>query len=142
MMAFFSSVMLTNLSLIELKHLVNPDCTMDKGTVSFNHELTFRVRSDISQEDMKDVGMIAIINLEGVNENNERVFHIVANYDAEFHLIDNKDFFLANTDEQSHYCFTLMYPYILSDFLNILKSAGFEGVSLPLSVHPKDMVKL
>ncbi|MNU99037.1 hypothetical protein D3C71_891590 [compost metagenome] len=142
MMAFFSSVMLTNLTLNELSHSINPECTMDKGTVSFNHELTFRIRSDIDQEVLKDVNMIAMINLEGVNEKNERVFHVVANYDAEFELINNKEFFLVNTDEQSHYCFTMMYPYILSDVLPILKRAGFEGITLPLSVHPKDMVKL
>ncbi|MND19032.1 hypothetical protein D3C80_93320 [compost metagenome] len=141
MMNFFGSVSLDSVLIKSMSFNVNDDIKAENGRVAINHEIVLMNPKDMEQESIEFVKLMVSLDLNGLDTNDNSFFTLKNTYEAYFNVINNKHFFTSEIKERSHFCFLLIYPYIVEDIQQILKRAGIEGVELALSASPEDMVR-
>ncbi|MBS2781753.1 hypothetical protein [Aeromonas salmonicida] len=139
MINFLGSIALDSFYLTRVDFTTSSKESTGSGNVSFRNEIKLMMPSDIPDDKIEYMKLIIDIEVDGKDDGNEELFRFNSGYEAYFKLINNKAFFEGNLKARSHYCFTLMYPYVMDDLLPLLKRAGVEGVELPLSAALEDM---
>lgn len=140
MIDFFSSVNLDSIYLKDMSFNIHDDVNAENGTVAINHEIILMNPKDTEQKDIEFVKLQASIELDGIGVDKRSFFTLNNNYEAFFNITNNKSYFSCEIKERTHFCFLLIYPYIVEDIQQVLKRAGIEGVELALSASPEDMV--
>lgn len=141
MMNFFGSVSLDSVLMKSMSFNINDDIKAENGRVAINHEIVLMNPKDMEQESIEFVKLMVSLDLDGLDTNDNSFFTLKNTYEAYFNVINNKHFFTSKIKERSHFCFLLIYPYIVEDIQQTLKRAGIEGVELALSASPEDMVR-
>lgn len=141
MIDFFSSVNLDSVYLKDMSFNINDDVNAENGTVAINHEIILMNPKDTEQKDIEFVKLQAHIELDGIGVDKEAFFTLKNNYEAFFNITNNNAYFSCDIKERTHFCFLLIYPYIVEDIQHVLKRAGIEGVELALSASPEDMIR-
>lgn len=141
MIDFFSSVNLDSVYLKDMSFNVYDDVNAENGTVAINHEIILMNPKDTEQKDIEFVKLQAYIELNGIAVDGKSFFTLNTNYEAFFNVVNNHAYFSCDIKDRTHFCFLLIYPYMVEDIQNILKRAGIDGVELALSASPEDMVR-
>ncbi|MBE8733889.1 hypothetical protein [Aeromonas veronii] len=139
MINFLGSVALDTFYLTRVDFTTSGKENTGSGNVSFENKITILTPNDIPDDEVEYIKLIIDIDVDGKDDANEMLFKFSSGYEAYFKVLNNKAFFEASLKTRSHYCFSLMYPYVMDDLLPLLKRAGVEGVELPLSAALEDM---
>lgn len=139
MIDFLGSVALDTFYLTGVNFTTHDKGSTGSGNVSFGNKITLMMPNDIPTDEVEYIKLIIDIDVDGKDDADEELFMFNSGYEAYFKIINNKAFFEASLKTRSHYCFSLMYPYVMDDLLSLLKRAGVEGVELPLSAALEDM---
>lgn len=139
MINFLGSVSLDTFYLTRVSLTTSGKSIPSNGNISFGNKITLMTPNDIPDDKIEYVKLTVDIDVGGNDDANEELFRLNSSYEAYFKMQNNKAFFDSDLKTQSHYCFSLMYPYVMDDLLQLLKRAGVEGVELPLSAALEDM---
>ncbi len=139
MINFLGSVALDTFYLTRVDFTTSGKAITSNGNISFGNKITLMTPNDIPDDKIEYVKLTVDIDVDGKDDANEELFRLNSSYEAYFKMQNNKVFFDSDLKTQSHYCFSLMYPYVMDDLLQLLKRAGVEGVDLPLSAALEDV---
>ncbi|EPC4027964.1 hypothetical protein ACRZOU_003764 [Aeromonas salmonicida] len=140
MINFLGSVALDDFYITRVDFTTSGKEISGGGNISFGNTITLMSPADILDEDVEYIKLIVEIKISGKDDGDEELFELNSGYEAYFKILKNKVFFESDFKVRSHYCFSLLYPYIMNDLLPLLRRAGVEGVELPLSAMLEDMV--
>ena len=139
MINFLGSVALDTFYLTKVDFTTSGRESTGSGNVSFENKITLMMPNDMPDDKVEYVKLVTDITVGGKDDGGEELFKFNSGYEAYFKILNNRAFFENNLKTRSHYCFSLMYPYVMDDLLPLLKRAGVEGVELPLSAALDDM---
>lgn len=140
MINFLGSIALDSFYLTRVDFTTTGKDSMVSGNVSFGSKITLMTPNEMPEEKIEFIKLNVEIEVDGKDESDNELFKLINEYEAYFKVVNNKTYFESDTKARSHYCFSLVYPYVMDDILPLLKRAGVEGVELPLSATLEDMV--
>ncbi|MFM9798338.1 hypothetical protein ACKKBJ_04550 [Aeromonas dhakensis] len=140
MINFLSSVALDSFYLTSVDFHTTAKEGMTDGHVSFGNKITLMTPSDMPLDKVEYIKLNIEVNIEGKDDESNGLFKLKSEYEAFFRVVNNKVFFENDLRTRSHYCFSLVYPFVIDDILPLLKRAGVDSVALPLSSTVDDII--
>lgn len=140
MINFLGSVALDSFYLTGVDFHTTVKDGMKDGHVSFGNKITLMTPSDMPLDEVEYIKLNIEVDVEGKDDESNYLFKLKSEYEAFFKVVNNKTFFENDLKTRSHYCFSLVYPYVIDDILPLLKRAGVDSVELPLSATAEDII--
>ncbi|MDM5083757.1 hypothetical protein ACET76_02550 [Aeromonas caviae] len=140
MINFLGSIALDSFYLTKVDFNTIDKDSLESGNISFGSKVTLMTPNEMPEDKIDYIKLNVEFEVDGKDDNGNELFKLSNEYEAFFRVLNNKTYFESDVKARSHYCFSLLYPYVMDDILLLLKRAGVDGVELPLSATLEDMI--